>query len=228
MIIDNRYQLYKKSSNILVNNTEILSCFPDYYKTKVLLEDEEFISKEEIDSFFEYNYKKSDLYKKLKKLAMAEEEIYAIMVQNKDNKYFDLKNIFEALKKSAITLCELIDYIGHYPTTYPVAKEEEKNKRLEKLFEKYDIIVRYYLGDDLDSLQIVSDDLVRIIEKLVTDLSLLDTLREKEFEKTWSLTYKKSNEQRISETQEAINRIESFPLSEYQKNNKSRRQEGIK
>ena len=73
--------------------------------------------------------------------------------------------IFDELVKSSITLCKLIDYIGHYPTTWPVPKEEEKDIEMEKLLEKYDIIVRYHLNDELVKMQITSNDVARIIQK---------------------------------------------------------------
>ena len=42
-----RYEELKKYGNILLNYDEILLFYPDYFKTKVELENESFISKEQ-------------------------------------------------------------------------------------------------------------------------------------------------------------------------------------
>lgn len=201
--------------------------YPDYFKTKIELENEKFISKLENDILFEENYKNSDLYKKLVKLAMAEDEIYEFMKLNQDSKYNSLKKIYNAAIKSCIDLCELIDYIGHYPTTYPVPTEEEKNVKMEQLLEEYDIMVRYHLGD-IDEMQIMSDDVVRIIEKLENNLSIVSTIKQRVKEKDWRFTRKMSEADRKKCTDSLIYEINEFPLSFYQKKNQSIREEGKK
>lgn len=221
-----KYEEYKKYGNIIVDYDEILSFYPDYYKTKIELENTKFISKEEVDKNFEENYKTSGLYMKLTELAMAEDEIYAFMKYNKDFKYNNLKSIFEKLVSSCIKLCELIDYIGHYPTTYPVPSEEEKNPEMEELLERYDIIVRYHLNDDLDKMQITSSDVVRIIEKLKTNLQNIQTLKDKMSDGNWMFRRKISEEKSIEITSQILSEIENFPLSDYQENGKSKREEG--
>lgn len=37
-----------------------------------------------------------------------------------------MKNANERYVEKSIELCNLIDYIGHYPVTYPVPREEGK------------------------------------------------------------------------------------------------------
>lgn len=138
--IAKRYEYYKKSRNIIMDYDEILIFYPDYFKTKNELEQLKFISKEEADEYFESHYKSSILYEKLTVLAMAEDEIYNFMKHNMELKYSQLSLLFKESVASVIQLCELIDYIGHYPTTWPVPKEEEKNPKLEELLEQYDII----------------------------------------------------------------------------------------
>ena len=54
-----RYEELKKCGNILLNYDEILLFYPDYFKTKVELENESFISKEQVDDTFEKNYRDS-------------------------------------------------------------------------------------------------------------------------------------------------------------------------
>ena len=222
-----RYEELKKCGNILLNYDEILLFYPDYFKTKVELENECFISKEQVDEVFEKNYRGSSLYNKLVQLAMANDEIYEFMKHNKDLKYASLKSIFEKLVQSSIDLCELIDYIGHYPTTYPVPKEEEKNSKMEELLEKYDITVRYYLGD-INEMQIASDDAVRIIDKLHENLEMINSVKGIIASNDWLFTRQLSDEEREKDTNDIINGIDSFPLSAYQKQNQSSREEGKK
>ncbi len=219
-----RYEELKKFGNILLNYNEILLFYPDYFKTKIELQNESFISKEHIDRVFEENYKSSILYDRLVKLAMDKEEIYEFMKHNKDLKYASLKSIFDKLVESSINLCELIDYIGHYPTTYPVPKEEEKNLKMEELLEKYDITIRYYLGD-IGEVQIISNDVVRIIDKLNENLEMINIVKGKVEGNEWLFTRQLSDIEREKVTNEIINDIESFPLSSYQKQNKSLREE---
>ena len=222
-----RYEELKKCGNILLNYDEILLFYPDYFKTKVELENESFISKEQVDDIFEKNYRGSALFDKLVQLGMANNKIYEFMKHNKDLKYASLKSIFDKLIQSSIDLCELIDYIGHYPTTYPVPKEEEKNSKMEKLFEKYDITVRYYLGD-INEMQIASDDIVRIIDKLHENLEMINSVKGIVTSNDWLFTRQLSDEEREKETNDIINAIDYFPLSAYQKQNQSSREEGKK
>ena len=226
--IKERYNEYKKYPNILLNYNDILLFFPDYFKVKMELEKEEFVSKEEIDKEFNDNYKNSALYEKLVKLAMAEDEIYEFMNKNKDVKYMDIKNMFDKSVESSISLCELIDYIGHYPTTWPVTNEDEKNTAMEELLEKYDIIVRYHMNDDLDEMQIMSDDVVRIMEKLSENLSFINIIKEKTNTNEWLFSRKMSDEKRQESSLDIISHIEDFPLSYYQIQQKSKREEGKK
>ena len=226
--IKERYNEYKKYPNILLNYNDILLFFPDYFKVKMELEKEEFVSKEEIDKEFNDNYKNSALYEKLVKLAMAEDEIYEFMNKNKDVKYMDIKNMFDKSVESSISLCELIDYIGHYPTTWPVPNEDEKNPAMEELLEKYDIIVRYHMDDDLDEMQIVSDDVVRIMEKLSENLSIINIVKEKTNTNEWLFSREMSDEKRQESGLDIISHIEDFPLSYYQIQQKSKREDGKK
>ena len=223
-----KYEEYKKYGNIIMDYDEILLFYPDYYKTKVELENINFISKEDADKYFNENYKNSELYKKLTELAMAEDEIYSYMNHNKDIKYESIKTLFESLVNSCINMCELIDYIGHYPSTWPVPTEQEKNPKMEALMEEYDIIVRYHLNDDLDKMQITSDTVVRIIDKLFENLEKLNKVKSKISSNDWLLTVKLTGEKREQLTSELIQEIEQFPLSDYQKRGKSEREEGKK
>ena len=127
---------------------------------------------------------------------MLEDEIYNYMQHNKDIKYDCIKKILESLIKSCINMCELIDYIGHYPSTWPVPTEQEKNPKMEALMEEYDIIVRYHLDDDLDKMQITSDTVVRIIDKLFENLEKLNDVKSNLLSNDWLLTVKLNSEKR--------------------------------
>lgn len=225
-VMKEKYEELKKHRNQLLNYDEILLFYPDYYKTKIELERKQILSKEQAAQYFEENYKNSDLYKKLVALNMAEDEIYVAMKQNMLVKYASLKSIYEKGIQCSIILCELIDYVGHYPTTYPVPTKDEKNEQLEQLLEKYDIIVRYHLGD-VDFMQITADDIVRIIDKLEENLDFLRSSKiwfAGDYE--WMFTRKTSGEEIIKFTEEAIESIEQFPLSFAQMNGKSHIEEG--
>ncbi len=192
--IERKYEEYKNYGNIIMDYDEILMLYPDYLKTKNDLRQLKFISKEDADEYFESHYKNSKLYQKLTSLAMAEDEIYNFMRHNMELKYSQLSLLFKESISSTIQLCELIDYIGHYPSTWPVPKEEEKNPKLEELLEQYDIIVRYHLNDELDKMQITSDDTVRVIETLKHRLEYVNSILEITYNNDWLLTRKASEE----------------------------------
>ena len=216
---------YKRYPNIMINYDDILFLFPDYSKVKIGLENETFLEKKEVDELFVENYKNSVLYKKLVHLAMSKDDIYDFMNHNKDVNYKCLKNVFDKCVESSISLCELIHYIGHYPDTWPFPIEEEKNPKMEKLFEKYDIIVRYYVHDDVDKMQIVSDDVVRILEKLSENLQCINSIKEKVSNDDWLFTKNKSDKEMQEECLNTIQHIDDFPLSFYQMQRRSRREE---
>lgn len=219
------YEKYKDSGNYLLDYDELLLFCPDYYKIKIMIENEKFTPKEEVDLYFEKNYQDSELYKKLKKLAMAEDEIYDAMKSSKDFRYLLYKCAFMKYQKSIVQLCELIDYIGHYPERWPVPKEEEKNLDMELLLEEYDIIVSYHASDDIDLMQITSDDVVRIIEKLKDNLTIFEALKKGITTNDWSIKRVISDRELEDRINTCIREMEDFPQSNYQKKGRSRRKE---
>ena len=58
-----------------------------------------FITPEEANTYFNENYKSSEVYKGLTELAMSGFEIYSYMKHNKDRNYTFTKRIFESLVK---------------------------------------------------------------------------------------------------------------------------------
>ena len=142
---------------------------------------------------------------------------------------YDSQGLSKAVEEDAYDrMCELIDYIGHYPSTWPVPTEQEKNPKMEALMEEYDIIVRYHLDDDLAKMQITSDTVVRIIDKLFENLEKLNDVKSNLLSNDWLLTVKLNSEKREQLTSEIIQEVEQFPLSDYQKREKSEREEGKK
>ena len=195
--IEKLYERYKKWGNISVDHDMILAFYPDYYKLKTELEQLTFISKEEAEEYFESHYKDSRLYKILTDLAMAEDEIYNLMKQNMELKYHHFSLLFRKAIDSIIQLCELIDYIGHYPATWPVPKEEEKNQEMEELLERYDIMIRYYLDDEPNKMQITSNDVVRVIDTLKIRLELFKSIREIVQNNNWLVSEDRASQKYI-------------------------------
>lgn len=225
-LMKDRFERYKRCGDILVDYDEILLYYPDYFKKKVELEKKKFVSKDVIDSYFEENYQQSNLYQKLEKLAMAKEEIYIFMVQNKDLRWELFKLAFEKHVEKCIELCNLIDYIGHYPTTYPVPREEEKDFAMEELLEKYDIMVRYHLSEEFDKMQITSDDIMRImlvLNRLLSDFESINTVLSKE---GWMFE-REAPEIKFKENMlNLIKEVDFFPESNFQEKGRSKREEG--
>lgn len=224
--IAKRYEDYKKYGNIMLDYDEILLFYPDYFKTKTELEQLNFISKEEANEYFENHYKSSELYKKLTSLALAEDEIYNFMKRNMELKYSQLSLMFKKSITAVIQLCELIDYMGHYPATWPVPKEEEKNPEMEELLEKYDIMIRYHLNDELDKMQITSDDVVRVIETLKARMEYVNSIIKITYNNDWLFTKKGTDEENKEFLDQVIEDLDWFPLSCYQEKDKSKREEG--
>lgn len=224
--ITKRYEDYKKYRNIILDYDEILLFYPEYFKTKNELEHLKFISKEEADEYFDNHYNSSKLYKELTSLAMAEDEIYCLMKHNMELRYSQLSLMFKKAIDAVIQLCELIDYIGHYPATWPVPKEEEKNPEMEELLEKYDIIIRYYLHDEIDKMQISSDDVVRVIETLEARMGYVNSIIKITDNNDWLFTKKGSDKENKELFDQLVEDLDRFPLSCYQEENKSNREEG--
>ncbi len=224
-LVKKRFEKFRCCGDILVDYDEILLYCPDYYKIKIGLENEDIISKEVIDSYFEANYQQSEFYQKLENCWMDKDEIYIFMKQNKDLRWELLKNAYERYVEKSIELCNLIDYIGHYPATYPVPKEEEKDPVMEALLEKYDIMVRYHLSDELDKMQITSDDVVRIMESLEKRLIALSAISIRVSEEDWFLRNSPEIKFRSNMTH-LIEEADYFPESNFQKKGRSKRKEG--
>lgn len=124
--------------------------------------------------------------------------------------------------EKSIELCNLIDYIGHYP----VPREEEKDLPMEALLEKYDIMVRYHDAEDYDKMQIYSDDVVRIVESLEKHISILDAINMQVSEEDWMLKRDLSEAKFKSYINGLIEDADFFPESNFQKKGRSKREEG--
>lgn len=191
----------------------ILDYVPYYHEIREYLKNIKFISREETIKYANDNYKNASFYKYLSDLSMDEEEIRKAVIDNALLKYDCLiTGILEYSANHTINLYNLIEYIGNYPTTYPVPREDEKNYAMEQLMEKYDIIVRYYMYDDVDRMQIRADDIVRIVDNLNINLKVIRKNINSVSNNEWLLYRKMTDKQYIEE----YNRIKSnleFPLS---------------
>lgn len=222
--MEKRYEELKKCPTLMLNYDDILLICPDYFKMRMELLLEEFTSKEEIDKEFEKYYKKSDYYTLLLDIPFGNEQEHHDIVANiKDRRYEHLKLIFEEALRTNIKLCELIDYIGHYPETFPVPKEEEKKPEFEKMLDEYDISVRYYAHDDIDYMQISSNDIIRIIDKINSNFKIMEKAKNKTIEE-YCMDY--PDEDTLAECRKDIfEDIHAFPRSLNQELGKSKREE---
>ncbi len=220
------YEKLKENPEMLVDYNAILAFYPDYYKLKMDLMYEKFLAKRRVDNIFRKNYKKSELYKNLKNEGFTEEEVFEYMLNNKDKKYDYLELVFNELLKSINDLCDLIDYIGHYPNTYPSPLESEKNPEMEKLLEKYNISVKYDFEEDSDEMQIRAFDIVRIIEKLDDSLNLFNQLKhlfaQENFIDDWFCQKSVVDEKTQALLINISDRIEYFPTLNSQTQGKSK------
>ena len=99
---------------------------------------------------------------------------------------------------------------------------------MEELLDKYDISVRYYLYDDIDKMQTYSDDLVRLIESAKDRINCFNMVVETINNEEWMSEFiTRTNPNSLIESKEDIfKNLESFPESYYQKQGKSKREEG--
>ena len=221
------YKIIKESPDMLLDNDEILSFYPDYYKVREKIETDsvELPMINKTIAYFNANYKTSDRYKELKENGLNEEEIYNSMLKDTTDKYNRLyKSVLKA-KDKCIDLCDLIDYIGHYPERYPRPRPEEQNEKLEKLMDKYDIAVAYH-SDGLSAyrLKITSGDMVRLIETLKSKVKIFDLQRVYLESYRWAFNTDKLEE--IEEKHENLEEaIEDFPKSIEQLNGTTKKEE---
>lgn len=197
-LIEETYKEYKYNNYVITDHDEILLYYPDYYKKKIELEKMANDWKKELfqngENYFLQNYKNSHLYQKLVKKGYPPDSIYNIMSNNKKSKEIIIQTFFDDEVKKCLNLCELIDYIGHYPTTFPVPYNKEKNPKMEELIKKYFIYIEYYLSSHSNKPQIHGHDIYRIIEALLTNLQRLEDFRNNScFTEKW-LTEYTSNE----------------------------------
>ena len=167
--IKENYEILKESPNVILDYDEILSFYPTYYKDRTILANEKpLMDLEEFHARYTDVYTESDQFKenynKLREEGMSDYDIDTKLLKKLTEKWYWLSDIIYDTRNSAITLLDLIDYVGNYPTTYPVPTSEELRPDMEELMDKYDISVRYYMYDDLDKMQTYGDDVVRLIE----------------------------------------------------------------
>ena len=231
--IKENYEILKESANILLDYDEILSFYPTYYKDRThLAKDRPLMELEEFYERYTNIYidcdQFKDNYKKLREEGLSDHEATTKLLEQLDEKRVWLSDVVYDTRNSAITLLDLIDYVGNYPTTYPVPTEKELRPDMEELMDKYDISVRYFMYDDLDKMQTYGDDVVRLIETAKDRIEYFKMLKGHINDEEWMKNFvTKTKLDKLAETKEDIlEQLNNFPLSSYQINGKSRREEG--
>lgn len=210
--------------NNIYDYDTIIRIVPYYDEIKAYLENIRIISEQEVMEWSKNHYTNSIAYSKLKEELLDEEEIKKQILNHTQLRYRMFQKFLSPMQNSAKECCDLIEYIGHYPTKYPVPTEEEKNTELEKLLEQYDIIVRYYAGD-LTKMQIDGDTIIRTVTHLNYCLEYIKKLTASINNKDAYLkTYFTSENYKVG-LEDIISKA-TFPLSSYQEEGKSRREEG--
>ena len=103
--------------------------------------------------------------------------------------------------------------------TKDITEESEKNKEIEKLLEKYDIMPSYYAYGDKDLLQITGDDINRIDDTMTRSLTVTQRILELSKNPTTYFTINKAEEYLNLVAEEVV-----FPKSIYQNEGKSYRE----
>jgi len=166
-----QYSVDRLFDGQLCEHTDLLKYCPDYEKEKAFLESVRTIPWEEIKTYVESNYVSSNIYELEGNENLRIGIPYNVLMKYDvlalaRVRYAVLNELLEKCKNQAIEICNIIDYLINYPTRYPIPLEEEKNPELEALLEKYDMIIRYYLHDDIDGLQIDGDTIKRLVKTL--------------------------------------------------------------
>ena len=135
-------------------------------------------------------------------------------------RYNVVKQMFQECQEMGINCCDLIEYIGNYPSNYPYPNKKQKDPRLEKLMQEYDIMPTYYSWDDIEGLQINGDDIIRISSTLDRSVQALVELNTKAND-VFGYQYSFDEEEFV----QTIRRRIAFPQSAYQERGKSFRNE---
>ena len=135
-------------------------------------------------------------------------------------RYNVVKQMLQECQEMGINCCDLIEYIGNYPSNYPYPNKKQKDPRLEKLMQEYDIMPTYYSWDDIEGLQINGDDIIRISSTLDRSVQALVELNTKAND-VFRYQYPFDEEEFV----QTIRRRIVFPQSVYQERGKSFRNE---
>ena len=230
--IAQKYREYLENGELLVNNDEILLFYPDYYKTKIELENYKPYTSEEISRFFQENYQNAFIYQTITTLnKLDEKKVYLAMRCSIDTNYRIISLLLDKLIASSILLCNLIDYLGHYQQPSLINNKIIKNLEMEELLAKYDIAI--FPPKEGFKLQITADAITRIIGTLTRNLKDINSLSSISLDDYLNATVSYNNEELVEEYISAdmadfiqkLNEIKNFPLSLYQKQGKSQREE---
>ena len=215
----------------LHENKELLYYYPNYKEEKEFIKSLRTATWEELEKYIEENYKNSNIYQIIKSPNFANEKVLHDDLMKQDVldlakvKFAVLNELLNTCKDQVAQLCDLIGYIVNYPDTYPVPTEEEINFEMEVLLKKYDIIIRYYLGD-IEGLQIYGEAIKRLITTLnerVEDVkSVIPIMNNLE---TY-IMFNQNKENMLTSSADKIKELLEFPLSYAQKSDESLWHEG--
>lgn len=135
-------------------------------------------------------------------------------------RYDVVNQMFEECKAMGLNCCDLVEYIGNYPTNYPFPNGQKIDSRLEQLLQEYDIMPTYYTWDDIEGLQINGDDITRIsstLDRSIKALVEVNTIANDVF----GYQYPFDEEEFVHTIRSQI----TFPQSVYQERGKSFRGE---
>lgn len=136
------------------------------------------------------------------------------------HRYNIIHQTFGECQAMGINCCDLVEYIGNYPTNYPYPNMRKINPKLEKLMQDYDIMPIYYTWDDIDGLQINGDDIKRISSTLDRSIRTLVDVSTRAND-VFRYQYPLDEEEYVKQIRSRI----AFPASAYQERGKTFRKE---
>lgn len=187
--------------NVIYNNDEILRAIDYYPFAKLAIKSFTIPSWETVESFLP-------------------DKISEAQKQSVHHRYDVVHQMFQECQEMGINCCDLVEYIGNYPTNYPFPNGQKKDPKLEQLLQEYDMMPTYYTWDDIEGLQINGDDIARISSTLDRSIKALVEVNTKAND-VFGYQYPFDEEEFVRTIRSRI----AFPQSVYQERGKSFRKE---
>ena len=187
--------------NVIYNNDEILKAVGYYSFAKAAIQSFEMPTWDQVEEFLPNT--------------TTEEEKEAI-----HHRYNVIHQMFGECQTMGVNCCDLVEYIGNYPTNYPYPNKRKIKPKLEKLMQDYDIMPIYYAWDDIEGLQINGDDIKRISSTLDRSIRTLVDVSTRAND-VFRYQYPLDEEEYVQQIRSQI----AFPSSAYQERGKTFRKE---